>query len=93
MLNDRFHPGGTVHLDGKPVTILRCNYLVRGVLLPPGDRLVTFHFESPKKFLFWWHFAQTAGSAFCCSVESWACSCGRMVRDTGFEPVTPTVSR
>jgi hypothetical protein len=54
LLNDRFHSDWKVWVDDKPEKILRCNYLVRGVLLPPGNHTVTFRFQPPS--MFWWTF-------------------------------------
>jgi hypothetical protein len=45
LLNDKFDPDWKVWVDGKPAKMLRCNYLMRGVLVPAGDSKVRFHFE------------------------------------------------
>lgn len=55
LLNDRFHSDWKVSVDGKPETMLRCNYVVRGVRLPPGNHTVTFSFEP--RTMFWWTFS------------------------------------
>ena len=47
LLNDRFHPNWKVFVDGQPGKLLRCNYLMRGVSLPPGTHTVEFRFEPP----------------------------------------------
>jgi hypothetical protein len=47
LLNDRFDPNWKVFVDGKPETLLRCNFIMRGVRLPPGDHRVEFRFEPP----------------------------------------------
>jgi len=47
LLNDRFDPNWKVRVDGKPETLLRCNYIMRGVYLPPGAHRVEFRFEPP----------------------------------------------
>ena len=31
LLNDHFDPWWNVHVDGQPQTVLRCNFLMRGV--------------------------------------------------------------
>ena len=36
LLNDRYDPNWKVSVDGKPETLLRCNYLMRGVLGAAG---------------------------------------------------------
>jgi hypothetical protein len=41
-LNDRYDPDWTVTVDGKPAELLRCNYLMRGVRLEPGEHLIKF---------------------------------------------------
>jgi hypothetical protein len=45
LLNDRFDPAWRVTVDGKPASLLRCNYIMRGVQLPPGDHTVEFTFQ------------------------------------------------
>ena len=47
LLNDRFDPQWSVAVDGKRATLLRCNYLMRGVQLPAGTHAVRFSFEIP----------------------------------------------
>jgi hypothetical protein len=44
LLNDRFDPYWKVLVDGKPETLLRCNYIMRGVYLTPGSHKVEFKF-------------------------------------------------
>lgn len=47
LLNDRFDPDWRVFVDGRPATLLRCNYLMRGVYLPAGSHTVEFRFGLP----------------------------------------------
>ncbi len=47
LLNDRFDPNRNVRVDGKPETLLRCNYIMRGVYLPPGAHTIEFRFQPP----------------------------------------------
>jgi hypothetical protein len=47
LLNDRFEPFWKVAVDGKPETLLRCNYLMRGVYLEPGMHTVEFNYQTP----------------------------------------------
>jgi hypothetical protein len=47
LLNDRFDPQWSVTVDGKTSTLLRCNYLMRGVQLEPGPHTVKFSFQIP----------------------------------------------
>ena len=44
LLNDRFDPNWKVSVDGKPGTLLRCNYLMRGVQVAPGEHVIEFRF-------------------------------------------------
>ena len=44
LLNDRFDSDWKVFVDGAPETLLRCNYLMRGVYLTPGKHVVEFRF-------------------------------------------------
>ncbi|PWU18307.1 MAG: hypothetical protein C5B50_09540 [Verrucomicrobia bacterium] len=45
--NDRFDPIWKVSVDGKPETVLRCNYIMRGVEVPQGEHEVVFSFFPP----------------------------------------------
>jgi hypothetical protein len=47
LLNDRFDPQWSVTVDGQPARLLRCNYIMRGVQLPPGTHTVRFSFRIP----------------------------------------------
>jgi hypothetical protein len=47
LLNDRYDPNWKVTVDGKPVTLLRANFLMRGVQLAPGAHMVEYHFAPP----------------------------------------------
>ena len=47
LLNDHYDPNWKVFVDSKPETLLRCNYLMRGVYLTPGTHKVEFRFEPP----------------------------------------------
>jgi hypothetical protein len=44
LLNDHFEPNWKVFVDGSPATLLRCNFLMRGVYLLPGTHAVEFKF-------------------------------------------------
>jgi hypothetical protein len=46
LLNDKYHPDWQVLVDGKTETLLRCNYLMRGVYLQPGSHTVEFRWEA-----------------------------------------------
>jgi hypothetical protein len=45
LLNDHYDPNWKVYVDAKPESLLRCNYLMRGVHLAPGTHKVEFRFE------------------------------------------------
>jgi hypothetical protein len=45
LYNDRFDPDWKVSVDGKPVELLRANYIMRGVYLTPGQHTVEMHFR------------------------------------------------
>lgn len=45
LLNDHHDPDWKVLVDGKPETLLRCNYIMRGVYLAPGRHTVEFQFQ------------------------------------------------
>jgi len=52
LLNDRFDENWRVTVDGTAQPLLRCNYIMRGVFLPPGPHTVTFRFSPPVRSLF-----------------------------------------
>jgi len=52
LLNDKFDPNWKVSVDGKPDTVLRCNYIMRGVQVPAGDHQIEFRFEPPVTALY-----------------------------------------
>ena len=45
LLNDKHHPDWKVTVDGKPASLLRCNYIMRGVQVPSGTHTVEFRFQ------------------------------------------------
>lgn len=47
LLNDKFDPNWHVEVDGKPAELLRCNFIMRGVQIPPGNHEVVFRFTVP----------------------------------------------
>ena len=52
LLNDRYDENWHVKVDGKPQPLLRCNFIMRGVLLTPGSHTVEFRFRPPMKPLY-----------------------------------------
>jgi uncharacterized membrane protein YfhO len=51
LLNDKFDPDWRVSVDGKPATLLRCNFIMRGVQVPAGNHQIEFRFTPPIKGL------------------------------------------
>jgi len=47
LLNDKYDPDWKVAVDGKPVPLLRANFIMRGVQVPAGDHTIEFRF-APK---------------------------------------------
>ena len=47
LLNDTYDPNWRVTLDGQPTTLLRANYLMRGLAVPAGHHTVVMNFEFP----------------------------------------------
>jgi hypothetical protein len=45
LLNDKYDPEWQVRVDGKQAELLRCNFIMRGVYLPPGSHTVEFLFR------------------------------------------------
>jgi uncharacterized membrane protein YfhO len=39
-------------VDGRPETLLRCNFVMRGVQLPAGRHTVEFRFDPPYHLLY-----------------------------------------
>lgn len=52
LLNDKFDLGWQATLDGKPVPVLRCNFLMRGVQVPAGEHTVEFTFRPQRTGLY-----------------------------------------
>lgn len=51
LLNDRYAADWQVSVDEKPASLLRCNYIMRGVELPAGNHTVEFRFSPPSRAL------------------------------------------
>ena len=58
VLGDAYYPGWRVTIDGHPAQLHRANYLLRGVVVPPGEHTVRFSF-TPISF-----YVGVAASAF-----------------------------
>jgi hypothetical protein len=52
LLNDRYDSHWRVSVDDQPAELLRCNYIMRGVYLTPGEHIVEFRFQLPRGLLF-----------------------------------------
>ncbi len=52
LLNDRFDANWQASVDGKAQTLLRCNYIMRGVQLPAGEHQIEFRFTPPVSALY-----------------------------------------
>jgi hypothetical protein len=52
LLSDHFHPDWKVFVDGRTATLLRCNFLMRGVYLSSGSHTVEFKFRPPVHLLY-----------------------------------------
>jgi hypothetical protein len=52
LLNDRTGEYWTVWVDQKPASILRCNYIMRGVFVPEGQHTIEFRFRAPLAWLY-----------------------------------------
>lgn len=52
LLNDKFENGWSVTVDGQPAPMLRCNFLMRGVHLPPGKHDVVFTYKPQSTIFF-----------------------------------------
>ncbi len=63
LLNDRYDPHWRVTVDGQPASLLRCNFIMRGVYLTPGEHTVKFYFRLPRGLLFVTLFAYAVGLA------------------------------
>ena len=52
MLNDHWSPHWKVSVDGEPAELLRCNSVMRGVHLEPGQKNIVFRFQPPATWLY-----------------------------------------
>src|SRR5205814_160816 len=52
LLNDKFDPDWKVTVDGRAETVLRCNFIMRGVALNAGPHTVEFRFEPSNKLVY-----------------------------------------
>jgi hypothetical protein len=52
LLNDKFDANWKVRVDGKEESLLRCNFLMRGVQVPAGEHRIGFSYEPPNTGFF-----------------------------------------
>jgi hypothetical protein len=52
LLNDHWSPHWRVTVDSQAAELLRCNYVMRGVRLSPGEHEVVFRFQPPMTWLY-----------------------------------------
>jgi hypothetical protein len=52
LLCDKFHPKWRVSVDGRQETVLRCDFLLRGVFLNRGKHRIVFLFHNPSPTLY-----------------------------------------
>lgn len=52
LLNDHTGDYWNVWVDGKRGTVLRCNYIMRGVFVPTGQHAIEFRFQPPINWLY-----------------------------------------
>jgi Bacterial membrane protein YfhO len=45
LLDDTYSPGWTASVDGRPTPVNEVDYVLRGVVLPPGTHTVTFRYQ------------------------------------------------
>jgi hypothetical protein len=45
VLSDVFYPGWSVTIDGSPARLYQANYVLRGVVVPAGEHVITFRFR------------------------------------------------
>ena len=65
LLNDQYDPHWSVTVDSKPAELLRCNFIMRGVYLTPGEHKVEFYFSLPVKPLYVTLSAMVVGILLC----------------------------
>lgn len=52
LLNDKYDPNWKVWVDEKPASLLRCNFIFRGVQVPAGSHVVEWRYEPPVNALY-----------------------------------------
>jgi hypothetical protein len=52
LFNDKHDPNWKVWVDGQPAPLLKANYLMRGLHLPPGEHEIVWRFQPPTEGLY-----------------------------------------
>jgi hypothetical protein len=52
LFNDKHDPNWIVWVDGKPATLLKANFLMRGLHLTPGQHEIEWRFQPPTEGLY-----------------------------------------
>jgi hypothetical protein len=65
LLNDKYDSNWTVTVDGKPASLLRANFIMRGVYLTQGEHNVEFQYSLPVKPLYVTLSAMAIGVLLC----------------------------
>lgn len=75
LLNDRYDPNWQASVDGNPAPILRCNFTLRGVQLPPGEHTIDFSYR-PSSTIFFVSLGATLFGLLLLSVVCWRTRAG-----------------
>jgi len=65
LLSERYNPKWQVEVDGRPAPLLRCDFILRGVYLPPGKHEIVTRFVTPSGTLVVSLMAIAIGLALC----------------------------
>lgn len=52
LMTERYNPHWQVEVDGKPASLLRCNFITRGIYLEPGKHDIVLRFILPQTTLY-----------------------------------------
>jgi hypothetical protein len=52
LLNDKYDAGWKAEIDGKPAEMIKCNFFMQGLQLPPGAHNIVLTFKPPQKGLY-----------------------------------------
>jgi hypothetical protein len=78
VLTDTYYPGWTAAIDGEPAPILPTDVAFRGLVVPPGEHMVIFHF-APTSFRI--GLAIAAGALVLLGLLMWRLPVSRPVQD------------